>query len=100
MDTFYHLGQTRNGIKPELTIVSGHTCIRLDNKYRLEKKRYNDEIFQNKERRIIAFNKDNDIYKKADSNVELLKDSFPGTVIAMKFYLDKKYLDSVIKEDK
>ena len=41
--------------------------------------------------------KDKEVMK---SNVELLKDSFPGTVIAMKFYLDKKYLDSVIKEDK
>lgn len=100
MDTFYRLGQTKNGIKPELTIVSGKVCIKFNDKYKLQKKHYNDSVFGNSERMTIAFNADNDIYKKADSNIEILKESFPGTVIAMKFYLDKQYLDSYAKEMK
>lgn len=98
MDTFYRLGQTKYGIRPELIIVSGHTWIKFDDKYSLEKKVFNDTIFGNKERKVIAFNKENDIYKKADSNVALLKNNFPGTIISMKFYLDQKYLDSYVKE--
>ncbi len=96
MDTFYRLGQTRHGIKPELIIVSGHTWIKFDEKYRLTKKSFNDDIMGNRERKIIAFNKDNNIYQRAEDNVKLLKNYFPGTIIAMKFYLDQKYLDEYV----
>lgn len=99
MNMFYQLGQTIDEKEPELEIVSGHTFIKFDGTYRPEKKVIQDEIFEGKERQIIAFNRDNDIYKPADSNVICLKEFFPGTIIAMKFYLDKKYMDAARKEE-
>jgi hypothetical protein len=100
MNTFYKLGHTFEGKEPELEIVSGNTYIKFNGKYKPEKKVVDDDIFENKERQIIAFNQENNIFKPSDDSVMCLKQNFPGTIIAMKFYLDKKYLDSIIKEVK
>lgn len=99
MNTFYQLGQTTDGKEPELVIVSGGVHIRFDGRYKPERKVIHDKIFEGKERQIIAFNKENDIYRPAEDNISSLKEGFPGTIIAMRFYLDQKYLDSMLKEE-
>lgn len=95
MDTFYRMGHTMDGRNPEMTLVSGHVCIKFTDKYRLEEKEIFDDIFKGKKRKIIAFNEGNDIYQPADENVMLLREYFPGTVLSLKFYLDNKYLEKI-----
>ena len=96
IEKFYTIGGTNNSnIEPKMSIISGHTLIKFSDKYKLKKNKFeNDAIFGNTNSRIIAFNDDNDIYKPADStNVKYMKEYFPGTVISLKFYLDRSYIE-------
>lgn len=53
----------------------------------------NDLVFGNGEKRILAFNQENDIYRPADSTAVLqMKENFPGTVISLRIYLDSRYI--------
>lgn len=93
MDTFYKIGKTINGEKPMFSLTSGRTHIIFDDKYVIERKKIEDEVLGSGERRVIAFNNDNDIFQRADNhNVKRIKEYFPGTIISMKLYIDKKYL--------
>jgi transcriptional regulator len=47
----------------KVAIISGKTAIKIDKKYRIS----NKNIF-GRDRRIIALNSDNDLYKKPDPN--------------------------------
>ena len=69
--------------------------IEFSDKYKLKKYKFDDDaIFGNTNSRIIAFNPENDIYKPADAdNVKYMKEYFPGTVISLKFYLDRSYIE-------
>lgn len=96
IEKFYTIGGTNNSnIEPKMSIISGHTLIKFSDKYKLKKYKFeNDAIFGNTNSRIIAFNDDNDIYKPADAaNVKYMKEYFPGTVISLKFYLDRSYIE-------
>ncbi len=56
----------------------------------------NDPVFGSGERKIIAFNDENDIYMPSNSdNVIFMKNYFPGTVISLKFYLDSRYINKM-----
>lgn len=97
MTTFFKLCHTMDGKRPELNIISGRTHIRFDETNQPKEMVFHDDVFGNNKRRIVAFNRTNDIYKPAEENVTRLKQEFPGTVIAIKFYIDKKYLDSTVE---
>ncbi|WOO36005.1 hypothetical protein R2R35_19740 [Anaerocolumna sp. AGMB13020] len=95
MESLYTIGMSKPGKEPDLSITSGNINIKFSNKYSLDNVLFNDNIMGNNLRKIIAFNNDNDIYKPADSNnVRIMKETFPGTVISIKFYLDGKYLQT------
>jgi hypothetical protein len=60
-----------------IRIISGNTAIKIDSKYKLSKMN-----FLGRERRIIAFNENNDIFEKPDPNhVETMAVKFPGVII-------------------
>ena len=91
IDNFLEIGQTYQGIKPSMSITSGKAHILFDGKYRLQRKQINDEI-----RQTIAFNTQNDLEYPPDPNyVNSLETAFPGTVISIRFYIDRKYLECI-----
>lgn len=94
IETLSLIGKCEDGQIPEMTIVSGQTYIKFDGKYSMHMENFeNDIALGNGEKRIIAFNKENDIYKPADSRVvQPLKENFPGTVISLRIYLDSRYI--------
>lgn len=48
----------------------------------------------------IAFNEDNDLNKKPDKKcVYNLQNKFPGTIISMELYLDRKYFEQLLSEE-
>ncbi len=77
-----------------MTIVSGRTYIKFDGQYNMCMETFqNDLAFGNGKKRILAFNRGNDIYKPADSTAVLqMKENFPGTVISLRIYLDNRYI--------
>lgn len=95
IESFLGLGQTIEDIKPIMSIVSGKSNILFDGTYQissLSKKGYNVPT--------IAFNKENNLFQKQDERyVKALKNSFPGTIIDMEFYIDRKHLDR-LKENR
>lgn len=93
IESFYDIGESDNGLKPCMTIISGSTQIIFTDKYKLQDVYFeSDEVFQGNTK-IIAFNENNDIYQKADhSNVRRLSEYFPGTIISLRFYLDSQFI--------
>ena len=89
--SFLELGKTIEDVKPMMSIVSGKSNIIFDGTYQihsLNKKGQNIPT--------IAFNKENNLLEKQDSRyVKALKNSFPGTVIDMEFYVDRKHFDKL-----
>lgn len=95
IDLFQKIGNTIDNNTPLMSVTSGKVSILFNDKYRIRNSNFDGE-----ERKIIAFNKENDLYKLPDKrNIRILKNKFPGTVISMKFYLDKKYLVKIMEED-
>ena len=77
-----------------MTILSGSTLIKFDGKYDLVKVKIDGE-----ERSILPFNRRKSLDKRPDPNAVMAIDSFfPGTVIDLKFYLDRQYLSRFVKE--
>lgn len=93
IDSFQKIGKTVEGKIPLMSITSGNTSILFNDNYSLKSK-----IIDNEERQIIAFNSENDLFILPDSrNVKLIKNKFCGTVISMKFYLDKRYIKNLME---
>ena len=92
IDFFLKLGhQTTDSRNPKMMLLSGSSHILFDGKYKLKEQQIGNEY-----RQVIAFNKDNDLRQPPDSDyVRSLKGIFPGTLISMRFFLDKNYLESV-----
>lgn len=68
----------------QITILSGKTAIVIDSKYRLENK-----TFLDRERRVIAFNENNDLFEKPDNNyVKNMSVFFPGLIIETRIPLN------------
>ena len=81
--------------KSLMSITSGKCQILFDGTYQLEKKQ-ND----GKEYYQIAFNGDNDLNKKPDKKcVYNLQNKFPGTIISMEIYLDRKYFEQLLSKE-
>lgn len=92
IDAFQQIGDTIDGKKAKMSIITGRSCIYFNGEYRLQEKFFKDEP-----RQIIAFNRENDLFIPPDKNyVKKLKNYFPGTVISMSFYLDKKFIEEKI----
>lgn len=94
IETLNIIGRCEDGQMPEMTIISGRTYIKFDGRYNMSMKKFkSDPAFGSGKKRIIAFNKENDIYKPADNAVvRQLKENFPGTVISLRIYLDNRYI--------
>lgn len=89
------IGQTNNGKRSTMTIVSGNTCINFNGKYKLTKNIYKTAQ-QPEERCTVYFNKRNSPNCPPDQeSVEILKQTFPGTIISMKFFIDPTYLKEI-----
>lgn len=95
IEKFCLIGGSESGLKPQMSIVSGRTWIRFDEVYKMRSMRFDhDEVFGSGERKIIAFNDENNIYLPSRSeNVVYMNEYFPGTVISLKFYLDNRYIN-------
>lgn len=88
------IGKCENGLKPQMTIVSGRTQIKFTDHYKMKPVKFeNDVVFGSGIKRIIAFNEENNIYAIPDhDSVVKMSEYFPGTVISLKFYLDNRYI--------
>ena len=97
IETLNLIGRCDDGQMPEMTIVSGRTYIKFDGQYYMKMEKFEDDLaFGSGEKRIIAFNKENNIYKPADNAVvRKLKWNFPGTVISLRIYFDNRYIMKV-----
>lgn len=89
IDAFQTLFQTEDpSVKSLLSITSGSCNILFDGTYLLK-----EESFGPNTNKIIAFNDSNRLDIEPDKNyVRSIKNSFPGTLISMELYIDKKYL--------
>lgn len=68
----------------QISLISGRTAIKIDNKYKLER-----SFFIDRERRIIAFNEESDLFSKPDSKyVKNMKFAFPGLIIETRIPLN------------
>lgn len=94
IESFYDIGGSDKGLKPQMSVISGSTQIVFTDKYKLQDVWFESDIaFGRGCKKIIAFNEENDIYKRADNNyVRKLNEYFPGTIISLKFYLDRQYI--------
>lgn len=90
IEEFQFLGQTHAGtLAPRMCVMSGHTHILFDGRYHLRA----EQTVENQERRVIAFNDTNTLSKRPDPTaVRTLRQFFPGTLISLRFYLDRDYL--------
>lgn len=102
IEMFNDIGECQNGLKPQMTIVSGNTQIIFTDNYKMKPVMFEGDVaFETGEKQIIAFNDENDIYMPANpSNVIKMNQYFPGTVISLKFYLDSRYIINKKKESK
>ena len=90
IQAFQDLGRSSDLAKqPRMCIVSGRTYILFDGTHSMKLQR----VPSGQERRIIAFNTENDLRKPPDAGyIRSLEQTFPGTLISMRFYLDSEYL--------
>jgi hypothetical protein len=92
IEFFLKLGGT-NAIKTrsKMALISGNTYILFDGTHKLRTVNIDGE-----KRQIIAFNDENDLAERPQQEfVKHLSGKFPGTMIVMKFYLEKAFLESI-----
>jgi hypothetical protein len=95
IEFFLELAATNSIYPPKMVLLSGNTYILFDGKYKMSDVRIGTE-----KRKVIAFNDNNDLKEKPNIDyVRKLKYNFPGTLISMKFCLDKSYLDKKFGEE-
>ncbi len=90
IEFFQELSSSRPDVpRPEMTILSGGTLLRFDGTYRMQPA----VTISGQTRSVIAFNDENDLGKPPNRNYVLRrKRSFPGTMVSMAFYLDRRHL--------
>lgn len=82
-------GSSRPGQRPRMCIYSGHVHLLFDGTYRLARQRNREGDTH----RIIAFNRQNDLGRPPDpAFVRYLAVPFPGTMISVRFFVDRQYL--------
>lgn len=92
MEIFQRIGRVESAAaEPAMALISGRTYVSFS-RYRL---RPMPEI-GGESRRIIAFNRPNSMLLPPDTEaVRVLKHRFPGTILSLRFFLDRKYLTKV-----
>lgn len=97
IEFFQRLGQSESaGSPPQMCVLSGSTHILFDGKYRMRSER----TASGEERRVIAFNGENDLTQRPDDRyVRNLRGFFPGTAVSMRFYLDSDHLEAISGDD-
>ncbi len=94
INNFMNIGKNMDGNNPKMAILSGNGYILFDSTYTLKEENVNGQNIP-----IIAFNEENDLSKKPDSKyVKRIDENFPGTMISMEFYLDRKYIEKQMEE--
>jgi hypothetical protein len=82
------------GGSQRMCLISGKTYILFDGEYDLHK----TMLESGEERRVIAFNKRNNLDEPPDRNhVRTLPVGFPGTIISIRFDLDRSNLERLAK---
>lgn len=90
ISNFNDLGTSIDRGEPKMIIQSGNTHILFDGAYKLKKQETSDGI----EVDVIAFNEENDLNLIADNRkVFRTNNFFPGTIISLGFYVDRKYIE-------
>lgn len=94
IDSFQKLGGKYDGNgniqKPIMSITSGNINILFDGTYTIKE--------NNNDYKIIAFNEKNSLEEEPDERyVRNIKNYFPGTVLSMKFFIDRKYIEELKK---
>ena len=88
INSFLELGDYENkakGYVPNLSLFSGAVQLICDNKYKPFRK---DEVY------CLSLNPENDLRKAPDSShLKGLSQKFPGTLISVKIYINKKHWD-------
>lgn len=88
IDSFAKLGQSRyDGIDPEMSITSGHVTFVFDPKVKGD----NNNVFLDENYNIDK--------NQIGRNIKVNKYHFPGTVISMKFFVDKNYLSEAMSNN-
>jgi len=96
IENFMKIGMQNDEVKPQMILYSGKSYIYFDTTYKLE-----EQLIDNKNVKIIAFNKDNSLDIVPDKNyVYKVNEYFPGTMISIEFYLDHKYMDQILEAEK
>lgn len=94
INDFQKIGTYNHNEKPIMSITSGNAHIYFDGKYRLKE----ETLYNDTKADIIAFNKENDLNIPPNKEyVHRIKEYFPGTIISMKFYINR---EKYIEEDK
>jgi hypothetical protein len=85
------------GGSQRMCLISGKTYILFDGQFDLKKK-----VLENgEERRVIAFNRTNNLEDPPDrDHVRTLPSGFPGTIISIRFDLDRSNLEKLAKHDR
>jgi hypothetical protein len=88
VEGFHALAST--SVPPKMCVISGNTHILFDGRYRIK---------QNAEGRSrIAFNRANSLAQRPDNRyVSRLGAGFPGTLVSLRFVLDKGYLNEIAR---
>lgn len=98
MITFFQkLGQSAAAhAVPKMCVISGSTHVLFDGRYEMQPQLTK----ANETRHIIAFNAANDLSQPPDPlSLTHLSRNFPGTLISLRFYLDKKNLAALEEHD-
>lgn len=78
--------------KPIMSITSGNINILFDGTYTIKSDKNG--------LKVIAFNNENDIKSAPDEKyVKNIKKFFPGTVISIRFFIDRKYIEEIKNND-
>ncbi len=93
IESFQRLGQTYVENKaPKMVMLSGSARIVFDDKYSMK----TEATGQGGQRARIAFNNTNSLNDPPDpANVNSIKAFFPGVLVAVRFYVDSKFLGSI-----
>ena len=93
--SFMDIGANIDNKKSLMSITSGKCQILFDGTYKLEEKVNKDKKYYQ-----IAFNDSNNLNNKPDKRfVYNLQNKFPGTIISMEFYLDRKFFNMLLNKE-
>ncbi len=94
---FQELGKRADGAEsPKMAVVSGATYILFDGQYSIR----NQVVGNGRIRKVITFNDQNSLeYPPDERCVRSLDESFPGTMISLRFFLDRPHLIGLQQEN-